>query len=395
MDPRLPRPCGLLTPAIVLGYLYALSTRYNRRLTEYSSYSFWTTILFDLAETGTEGPGMHLAVSPQAEVFESSTDNEPSDSSKSELTRPEGNARTAYVDLAIISHGLTINWSAGHLANVAMASLKAVWDRITSPREVAYDPKLLKTIRMVSSYVVFVELKRPVSRHIPIPRWIRQLKKVLNKAQYQAEDQFDIAMHSDRYVGKQGVWLIAGSADAFCLRWARYRPRIDVGLVPSPTQGTARASRPDRQQKKQIILTREESNARSIRAARRRAGAAQPKSTINRLLSLTPPFSDQDIADYFALVPAEQEMLSFAPVPPQDLKKEQISDWTSPIRVGSLAAARYLDIVRTDIRATAANAKKKRENNRVCSSLFRAPHLGDNAFAGAAQSQYANLGCSA
>ncbi|KAL1730191.1 hypothetical protein EV714DRAFT_236957 [Schizophyllum commune] len=243
-----------------------------------------------------------------------------------------------------------------------MASLKAVWDRITSSGDVGFDPKLLKTIRMVSSYVVFVELKRPVSRHIPIPRWIRQLQKVLNKAQSQAEDQFNIAMHSERYVGKHGVWLIAGSADAFCLRWARYQPRVDDDTITSPTQ----PSHHERKQKakEKDILTREERNARSIRAARRRAGAAQPQSTIDRLLSLTPPFSDQDIADYFALVPADREVLSFAPVPPQDLKKEQMSEWTSPIRIGSLAAAKYLAIVRADIRATAANEKKKRESKR-------------------------------
>ncbi|KAI4520349.1 hypothetical protein K525DRAFT_270876 [Schizophyllum commune Loenen D] len=369
MDSRRSRQYGRLTPAIVLGYLFALSTRYNRRLTEYSSYLLWTTILLDLTEFGKEGLDAHLAVAPQPELFASSSDAEPSDPSKSEATRPEGGAKTVHPDLAILSHGITINWNASQLASAALVSLKTVWHRICSPNEVTYDPTLLKTIRMESSYVLFVELKRPVSRHIPIHRWLRHLIQTLNKAKVQVEEQFDVAMQSDRYIGKHGVWLIAGSADAFCLRWARCE-RVDKEYLDhAPTRGAfaaacdARAASSPPAQKKKVILTAEQRDARAVRAASRRAMATQPTNTLAHLRSLTPPFSDQEIADYFTHVPGDEEM-SFAPVPPEGLNKERISAWTKPIRIGSLAAARYLDIVRQDIRAMAVNQQKKRESNK-------------------------------
>ncbi|KAL1659550.1 hypothetical protein GGF50DRAFT_119768 [Schizophyllum commune] len=315
-----------LLPPIIIGILYANSFYYNRRLTEYSSYALWTTVLHHLiSKVDTWGV---LAIAPQAEVYISPLDEDfVDDPDMSFKTRPDKEAKGVRIDLALLLHRPHTKSKSTVLRSIGLKSVADLFRYICGH---VFHPPLYDALSIQSTFIaLFVELKRPVSRHASIGIWLERVRDTLTMARLQAEQQFDCAVSSKRYDAQKEAWLIAGTLDIFC----------------------------DRSDQMEDDWRQEDDNAiRTERAALRAAAKDQSRSdapSVEDLRSFAPPFSDMDIQDYLNTRSAkERNDFGFQlSVPALAMRKTDLKSWSKPMRLGSPVANAYMACIREDLNA--------------------------------------------
>ncbi|KAI5833892.1 hypothetical protein K523DRAFT_412903 [Schizophyllum commune Tattone D] len=342
---------AFLIPPIIIGYHYANSFFFNRRLTEYSSYALWTTVLRHLTHNIDKGWGV-VAIAPQAEVYVSKLDEDfVDDPNMSVATRPDKEAKGVRIDLAILLHRPCRRDNSPSLAAFVTLRTASILRQLCA----AFDHSLYDALSIHYTFIpLFVELKRPLSRHIPISVWLPRIVVTLQEACDQVLQQFNCTMASERYLDQKEAWLIAGTLDVFCVRWIKRAHAQAYDQVNYQTRNNEFEDMLEEWAHQDAI-------DRAQRAALRGASRDQPRP--NRLSlaefdTLAPPFSDDDIADYLSYLPDEERgRLSFQTTLPahslNDLRKTDLTRWSKPMRLGSLIADQYLSFIRNDIQAQA------------------------------------------
>ncbi|KAL1678353.1 hypothetical protein EV122DRAFT_252011 [Schizophyllum commune] len=352
-------------PSIITGVLFANSFYYNTRLTEYSSYALWTSVLHRLTD-GIDPWGV-VAIGPQLEVFvsprDSASDNDPDTSTR---TVPDREARGVRIDLSVLLHQphRRPQKEALGLADLVQQTMGAIFRRIcTRPH---FDASLYNALSIENSFIMlFVELKRPISRHIPIDRWLERVSIILEIAKKQAEEQFNCAKQSPRYNSQGEAWLIAGTSDVFCVRWVESEDATVFDEDIYEENQTALENWESlfelTEDTPKEYLKEKQASDRANRAAMWRAQRvweSPDRMTEAELLELMPPFSDKDISDFLSYKDAKyrkdhrfQEMPVLAV---DDLdKRRDMHTWSDPMRLGSPVADAYLSFIRNDMKTQA------------------------------------------
>ncbi|KAL1719322.1 hypothetical protein EV715DRAFT_290296 [Schizophyllum commune] len=338
-----------LLPPIIIGILYANSFYYNRRLTEYSSYALWTTVLHHLiSKVDTWGV---LAIAPQAEVYISPLDEDfVDDPDMSFKTRPDKEAKGVRIDLALLLHRPHTKSKSTVLRSIGLKSVADLFRYICGH---VFHPPLYDALSIQSTFIaLFVELKRPVSRHASIGIWLKRVRDTLTLARLQAEQQFDCAVSSKRYDAQKEAWLIAGTLDIFCVRLVHSDDELRHRYIPGRYVALQ-----DRSDQMEDDWRQEDDRAiKDKRAALRAAAKDQSRPDApseEELRTFAPPFSDMDIQDYLNTRSAkERNDFGFQlSAPALAMRKTDLKSWSKPMRLGSPVANAYLACIREDLNA--------------------------------------------
>ncbi|KAI4520351.1 hypothetical protein K525DRAFT_270878 [Schizophyllum commune Loenen D] len=327
----------LVLPALIFCILYALSTFYNRRRTEFSTYPTYVT----LARVLTRDPAgiwdAPIALYPQAEIYYSRKDRyaNVNDPNASNCTQPDGSARGVRVDLTIMLHHPGVRKDTAHPLlpkDRTTATINDLFTFIcdpTTPRSDSFDATKYNVLQVAYSDVLaFIELKPPIPRHCDLADWVRYVALEQDHAQRQAEFQFKCAMRSWRYRHSPSAWLIAGSGDVISLRYV------------------TSASMKDKFNYGQYTRFMDE---QLLRRASFTAGESAVTGDGETSRTTFPPFTDAEIYRYTESDPDAYPYLWQRLHSQEEMEALMKRGWTAPMRIGSQVAKVCLEIVRKDI----------------------------------------------
>ncbi|KAF9497002.1 hypothetical protein BDN71DRAFT_658434 [Pleurotus eryngii] len=193
--------------AVLLPLSFLLSTIFNARRLEDSSYALWSALLLQLCDTKLDVfiicPQYALYVSPKAKF-------RPDDSFSSTLTAADNQAKGVVVDNCLIIPEI-------RLTRPSVGSLTEYLASFFTTR-----PSFLEIdVRTTNATVpIIVEQKRPPSRHpLSIYTYYRQIQNLLEKARSQAWDQGACLFSMPKFARQNRVMLIGASGAwwRFCL----------------------------------------------------------------------------------------------------------------------------------------------------------------------------------
>ncbi|KAL1730189.1 hypothetical protein EV714DRAFT_272965 [Schizophyllum commune] len=329
-------------PGLIFCILYALSTFYNRRRTEFSTYPTYVTLARALTHDPDGRWNVPIALYPQAEIYYSRKDRGAhiDDPNASNLTQADGSARGVRVDLLIVLHHPGVRKGTSHpllpkdTTTTTINKLLAFICDPTKPRIDSFDPTKYNVLQLAyTDILAFIELKPPVPRHCDISDYVAFVSLEQDWAQRQAEYQFLCAMRSWRYRHSPSAWLIAGSGDLITVRYItralldeKFTERDYVFFMQEQTRERMRAM---------LLLGYAQSDSDD-------EGSRDP-------LDAAPPFTDAEIRRYTENDP-EGSPYAFQPLLlPEQMEELMKRTWTKPMRLGSEVANMCLAIVRKDI----------------------------------------------
>ncbi|KAJ8509492.1 hypothetical protein ONZ45_g8345 [Pleurotus djamor] len=192
--------------SIYSSLLFALSTRYNSRRVEDSSYATWNAILFRLCSCYPDG----FLVCPQYGLYTSPKDPTNADTSiDSIVTTADGEARGVQVDNSVILPTLEVRDVS--VVSTVFEYLSSIFLRLPWAVE--------RELRVRRAQVpILVEQKPPPSRHSPLDRYVDRVWAVLFKAQSQSEGQSECLFSMPKFGHQKMVILIVATGGWWCCR---------------------------------------------------------------------------------------------------------------------------------------------------------------------------------
>ncbi|KAJ8482992.1 hypothetical protein ONZ45_g14760 [Pleurotus djamor] len=339
--------------SIIVSIVYSLSSKYNVRRLEDSSYATWNAILFRLCQ---KHPDVFL-ICPQYGLYVSPKDPTNADTSfDSYQTTADNQASGVYVDNSIILPTLALREGS------VVATVRAYLGSILTERPWAAE----RTLRVRKACVpVLVEEKRPPPRHCNIKVYLTQVVSSLDEAQTQAETQAGCLFSMRKFGHQDRVILVAATGGWWSFRVerrdaepnalfnlgqylshlrenAQNEDRDDYAADPESELVSravaANGDQPNQQPgaKKQVDLEEQiDGEPATIKGLIKRIGGG--------------PFSLENINRYWRA----KTNTSFSH--PEDAPFQQDGEWTSPMRLGTIVSDRYLkriedylDVLATD-----------------------------------------------
>ncbi|KAF4607532.1 hypothetical protein EYR38_001604 [Pleurotus pulmonarius] len=197
--------------AVLLPLSFLLSTIFNIRRLEDSSYALWSALLLQLCDNRLDifiiCPQYALYVSPKAKF-------RPDDSFSSTLTEADNQAKGVVVDNCLIIPEI-------RLARPPVGTEDPSLTKYLASFFITQPSFLEVNVRTTNATVpIIVEQKRPPSRHpLNIYTYFRQIQNLLEKAQSQAWDQGNCLFSMPKFARQNRVMLIGASGAwwQFCL----------------------------------------------------------------------------------------------------------------------------------------------------------------------------------
>ncbi|KAG9219857.1 hypothetical protein CCMSSC00406_0009604 [Pleurotus cornucopiae] len=372
MDSLLIRSLG---SAVVLPLSFLLSTIFNVRRTENSSYALWTTLLLRLCDIRLDV----FIICPQYGLYVSPKQNfRPNESTSSTRTQSDSKAKGVFVDNCLILPEI-------HLTRPPSEKSLSLLEYFGSFFKTRYSSFSEVDIRTVNATVpIIVEQKRPPSRH---PDNIRahclDILLLLQRATSQALSQAECLFSMPKFGCQKQVMLIGASGSwwQFCLlEREKSSPEFDfayytqefleetdeegadedgspdngLDVITSPDKAAAARKEYDEAERAamEAAKEREGRRARRDRIKEGHQSYSDPTEVLKNLIQATGPgpytLDDLDKCSKLMSAVTKKKPVAFVHKFDDDLRANdpRLAHWTLPMQLGTPISDKYMAFIK-------------------------------------------------
>ncbi|KAJ8495813.1 hypothetical protein ONZ45_g12683 [Pleurotus djamor] len=308
-----------------LSIAFALSSTYNKRLVENSSYATWNAILVRLCKNHPElfliCPQYGLYVSPNDQMDAADADA----SFDSVRTTADSQAKGVFVDNSIILPALEVKDKS--VANTVYEYFATILSR--KPWVVE------RNLRVNTAIVpVLVEQKRPPSRHCTLNVYVKRVQDLISEAQAQADAQAACLFSMSKFGSQDAVILVATTGGWWSFRLETREAEEDDTFDFEQYMASMRAYELKREPDEADYAEDAGSEFMSRGEAAKKTRRVTKKEIIKE--AGKGPFSVEDIDRYWRKV----EKSPFCQN--ENDRVPYRAGWTKPMRLGTLVSDNYL-----------------------------------------------------